>query len=220
MGVERSRLASGLEGGADGPEDEGEPDEGDVFGQAGSDVDFDQPVGDENVCHGGDEAGVAAQPGTDVAVHRQPGGDDRRAKQQLDRLGVAQTDELHQQRAQERRQRPIDQEEGIAIAKGELRRPAGQPVAVVHDPQILKDEIDIVPRVVRAPEIARLKQGHGGEGGEQDHQNEMGRSRSACAATSWFLRREVGHGATSGRGEQDLRNGTDRSRRLAVRPSV
>ena len=104
-------LAGGLEGGADGPEDEGEPDQGDVFGQAGSDVDFDQAVGDEDVGHGGDEAGVAAQPGADVAVHRQPGGDDRRAKQQLYRLGVAETHELHQQRAQERRQRPVDQEE-------------------------------------------------------------------------------------------------------------
>ena len=57
---EWSGGAGGLEGGADGPEDEGEPDQGDVFGQAGSDVDFDQAVGDEDVGHGGDEAGVAA----------------------------------------------------------------------------------------------------------------------------------------------------------------
>ncbi len=75
------------------------------------------------------------------------------------------------QLAQKNRQRRVDDPEGIAIAEGPIGAPAREPVALQNRFVILKQEVDVVTGVVRAPELAWLKQRP--EGNEAVEENEQ-----------------------------------------------
>ena len=80
---------------------------------------------------------------------------------------------MMEQLADERRQRPVDDPERVAIAERPIRPPTRQPDAVLHRFVVLEDEIGVVPGVVRAPEVAGLEQRRNDDEAEEEDQREI-----------------------------------------------
>ena len=162
------------------PQHQGHKDIGHRLGQGGPDVEVHQAVGDDHVGHGGDQPGPPAQDLLDKAVHGQPGADDRQGKDDLDRVGKAQAQQV-KGLAGIGGQRAIDVKEGIAVAKGKVGLPAGVEDAILDALVEFEEKIDAVAGVVGVPEIAGLEQRADGEQREEDDEQDIGIETSGCA---------------------------------------
>jgi len=121
----------------------------------------------------GDESGLPASPGAHKGVHGRGAAHNAEDEDRFNSGGVAEAEKVEQQLGEEMAERPVDVEERIAVAKGEVRATARPPYAVLHQPVILKEKVDMVARVVGAPEVAGQQEGCYGEYGEGDRQPEQ-----------------------------------------------
>src|SRR5262249_32433857 len=105
------------------------------------------------------------------AKHCPARSDDREAKHQLGRVHIANT-QSQEQSPSIVRQRPVDIEEGIAIAKREVGHPARIPNAVADGAAKLKEEVDGSPRIMRTQEVPGREHRPEREHGQQRQQAE------------------------------------------------
>ncbi len=90
------------------------------------------------------------------AVHGQPGEGDRQGKDDLDGVGKAKAQEV-ECLAGVGRQRAVDVEEGVTVAKGKVGLPAGVEDAILDALVEFKEKVDAVAGVVGVPLVARLE---------------------------------------------------------------
>ena len=164
-------LSGGCDQAVKCPEHQGEPDKGQELGDCTPHVEIHQVIGQVGIDDGSYQGPTATQVQAGKSVHAQRRSDQPRGKDQFERQGRVNTQQREGQ-SPVVAQRPVEVENRMAVAKGELGEPAGVQDAGPHGPVEGLQAIDVEQAIVRV-EKASTRQWH--EGGQRQQHHPPGR---------------------------------------------